>query len=134
GGRRIGRLWGALAGRGADRAAIRTRDPDRLSVGEFACDRPRQANLERAPESARRPPERDDPARALGSLRGLVVRLRVEDEDADPVRTAPAEPDDASGADARSRDLELPARLPEWSQADHVQALPVAPRSPSAWE
>jgi hypothetical protein len=35
---------------------------------------------------------------------------------------------------ALSRDFELPARLPDSSQADHVQALPVAPRSHGARE
>jgi hypothetical protein len=123
-----------LGGCRADRATICARDPYGLSVEELARDRPGQADLERAPASTRRPPERGDPARPLGPLRCLVVRLRVEDEDADPVRTAPAEPDDASGLHALSRDLELPARLPDSSQAEHVQALPVAPRSHGARE
>jgi hypothetical protein len=72
--------------------------------------------------------------RALGPLRCLVARLRVEDEDADPVRMESAEPDGASRFYARSCDLELPARLPDSPQGEHIQALRVTPRSDLAWE
>src|SRR5207253_1207345 len=68
-------------------------------------------------------------------LRLLVSRLRVVDEDADPVAVPPAEPDDTSRVDVLPRDLELPARLPElWCQAEYVQPLRVAPRSQGSGE
>src|ERR671937_826351 len=117
-----------LAGRGADRAAIHARDPDRLSVGELARDRPGHADLERASAPAGRSLQRNYAARALGSHRCLVVRLGVEDEDDDPVRSSPAEADGVPLLQALPGDLELPARLQEaGGDARHLEALRVAP-------
>src|SRR2546421_2614704 len=118
-----------MTGWRADSAAIRAGDTDGRAVTELASDRAGQADLEGRAAPACRPPERGDPVRAFGSLRCLVPRLRVVDEDDDRVSMPPAEPDDPSGMDPSPWDLELPARLRDSSQVDHVQVRTVAPRS-----
>ena len=135
GGRKKRRSTAKPASGARSRADLRVHDPrssNALALEELAREDSGDGDFDRTAARTRRSPKYEMPTGTLGRLRCLVLGLSVEDEEFDATCASPREVDDLSPVQSLSCEAELPARLADIDERDHVERISVAPGSDTA--